>query len=238
MDFREFSKQYNNYLAHNFSCTGTKEDFLMHYGVKGMEWGKRKDPDEYYDAHQRAARERQAAAKRNGFYTTDHWENRWAKERSHRTFNVTGESLSPNKGRNDNTYRRPEDIPGYVGKYGPKSRHEYERPGIEAKRAAQNEAEVKQQLNNALNAVIRQLNDTNARQRAQNAGKPEKQVNNQISQLIQGFKEIQAKAESQRLESQRLSQLAQVVYNNMDKSDTTHEGSQKFLNDLRRIFAH
>lgn len=177
MDFREFSKQYNNYLAHNFSCTGTKEDFLMHYGVKGMKW-------------------------------------------------------------HDHVYKKPEDIPGYVGKYGPKSRHEYERPGIEAKIAAQNEAEVKQQLNTALNAVIRQLNDTNARQRAQNVGKPEKQVNNQISQLIQGFKEIQAKAESQRLESQRLSQLAQVVYNNMDKSDTTHEGSQKFLNDLRRIFAH
>ena len=48
MDFREFSKQYNNYLAHNFSCTGTKEDFLMHYGVKGMKWHDHRyaqDPD-------------------------------------------------------------------------------------------------------------------------------------------------------------------------------------------------
>ena len=38
MDFREFSKAYNDYLAHNFSGTGTKEEFLMHARSK-------KDPD-------------------------------------------------------------------------------------------------------------------------------------------------------------------------------------------------
>ena len=51
MDFREFSKQYNEYLAHNFSGTGTKEEFLMHAGpgfqfTTGLE-SRKKNTKEY-----------------------------------------------------------------------------------------------------------------------------------------------------------------------------------------------
>jgi hypothetical protein len=133
----------------------------------------------------------------------------------------------------DHQYVKPEDLPGdYVGKSGLKqSRRESmsHRPG--ATRDA-----AREQLTGALNAVISQLQATNARQRARNSGKPEKVVQNQLNQLIQGFKEIRESANHQ--DENKILQVANMLRQNMDRSGDDDSRNQELLNRIRQIFSN
>lgn len=132
----------------------------------------------------------------------------------------------------DHVYEKPEDLPGYVGKYGVKKSHRE----TMAHRPGPTRDAAREQLTGALNAVISQLQATNARQRARNSGKPEKVIQNQLNQLIQGFKEIRESANHQ--DENKILQVANMIRQNMDRSGDDDARNQELLNQIRKIFSN